>query len=69
MDEHALPERKAFLEGVDALLGMSYYLTALGLAESRLKQAPGDMDARMAIARVWIEQGRLEEAWEMLREM
>jgi len=69
MDEHALPERKAFLEGVDALLGRSDYLTALGLAESRLKQAPGDMDARMAIARVWIEQGRLEEAGEMLREM
>jgi len=58
-----------FLEGVDALLNRGDYLTILSLAESRLKGMPGDLDARIAIARVWIEQGRFEEAGEILREM
>lgn len=69
MDEHALPERRAFLEGVDALLDRGDYLTVLSLAESRLKGIPGDLDARIAIARVWIEQERFEEAGEILGEM
>jgi thioredoxin-like negative regulator of GroEL len=69
MNEKYLPERKAFLEEVEALLGKSDYLTVLSLAESRLKRTPGDMDARISICRVWIEQERLEEAGEILREM
>ncbi len=69
MNETQLPERKAFLEEVQALLGKSDYLTVLSLAESRLKRTPGDLDARIAICSVWIEQERFEEAGEMLREM
>lgn len=69
MNENDLRERKAFLEEVEALLNKSDYLTVLSLAESRLKRTPGDMDARIVICRVWIEQERLEEAGEMLQEM
>jgi thioredoxin-like negative regulator of GroEL len=69
MNEHDLQERKAFLEATEAFLQKSDYLTVLSLAESRLKQMPGDMDARIVICRVWIEQEKFEEAEEMLREM
>jgi len=69
MNENDLRERKAFLEEAESLLGKSDYPTVLSLAESRLKRTPGDMDARITIARVWIEQERFEEAGEMLGEM
>jgi len=69
MNEHDLQERKAFLEATGAFLNKSDHLTVLSLAESRLKRMPGDMDARIVICRVWIEQERFEEAGEMLREM
>ena len=69
MNENDFRERKAFLEEVGALLSKSDYLTVLSLAESRLKRTPGDMDARIVICRVWIEQERFEEAGEMLQEM
>lgn len=58
-----------FLEAAEALLGKSDYLTVLSLAESRLKRTPGDLDARIVMCRVWIEQERLEEAGEMLKEI
>jgi predicted Zn-dependent protease len=69
MNEIDLRERKEFLKEVEAFLNKGDYLMALGLAESRQERTPGDLDARIVICRVWIEQGRLEEAGEMLREM
>jgi len=69
MNENDLQERKAFLEEAEALLSKSDYLTVLSLAESRLKRTPGDLDARIVICRVWIEQERLEEAGEILKEI
>jgi|GEM_PF-396296 len=69
MNENPLHERKAFLEETESLLSKGDCLTVLSLAESRLKRTPGDMDARIAICRVWIEKERLEEAGEMLQEM
>jgi thioredoxin-like negative regulator of GroEL len=69
MNEHDLQERKAFMEEAEALLGKNDYIAVLSLAESRLKRTPGDMDARIVICRVWIDQERLEEAGKMLREM
>ena len=69
MNENDLHERKAFLEEAESLLSKGDYLTVLSLAEARLKRTPGDMDARIVICRVWIEQERLEEAGEMLQEM
>jgi tetratricopeptide (TPR) repeat protein len=69
MNENPLHERKAFLEETESLLSRGDHMTVLDLAESRLKRTPGDMDARVAICRVWIEQERLDEAGEMIREM
>ncbi len=69
MNKNPLHERKAFLEETESLLSKGDCLTVLSLAESRLKRTPGDMDARIAICRVWIEKERLEEAGEMLQEM
>lgn len=69
MNKNPLHERKAFLEEAESLLSKGDSLTVLSLAESRLKRTPGDMDARIVISRVWIEQEKLEEAGEMLQEM
>ena len=43
--------------------------TALSLAQARLKRTPGDLDARIVICRVWLQQGRIDEARDMLHEM
>ncbi len=69
MGDTELPERKAFLEEVEAFLSQGDDQTALALAELRLKRLPGDMDARIAICRIRIRQGQLEEAKGMLQEM
>ncbi|MHB9096783.1 MAG: tetratricopeptide repeat protein [Syntrophales bacterium] len=69
MGDKDLQGRDAFLEEVETFLNQGDDATALTLAELRLKRIPGDMDARIAICRVWIRQGRLEEAAAMLQEM
>lgn len=69
MNGNPLHERQAFLEEAEAHLRQGDHLKVLSLAEARLKGTPGDLDARIMICRVWIEQERLEEAGEMLREM
>src|SRR5512133_1329834 len=69
MGDNDLQERDAFLEEVEAFLNQGDDATALTVAELRLKRIPGDMDARIAICRVWIQQGRLDEATAMLQEM
>jgi len=69
MGDNDLQERSAFLEEMETFLKQGDDETALALAELRLKRMPGDMDARIAICRVRIRQGRLEEAKAMLQEM
>jgi tetratricopeptide (TPR) repeat protein len=69
MDENDFPERKSFLEEVETLLNKNDYQTVLDLAQSRLNRMPGDLDARSIICRVWIQQGRLDEAGNMIREI
>jgi tetratricopeptide (TPR) repeat protein len=69
MGDNDLQGREAFQEEVEAFLNQGDDATALALAELRLKRMPGDMDARIAICRVWIRQGKLEEATAILREM
>ena len=66
MDLH---ERKSFLTQVELYLERNELPAVLDLAEERLKRIPGDLDARMAICRIWIERGRIDEAREMLGEM
>jgi tetratricopeptide (TPR) repeat protein len=69
MGDNDLQERTAFLEEMERLLNQGDDETAVALAELRLKRMPGDMDARIAICRVRIRQGRLDEAKAMLQEM
>lgn len=69
MGDNDLQERTAFLEEMETFLKQGDDETALALAELRLKRMPGDMDARIAICRVRIQQGRLEEAKDMLQEI
>ena len=69
MDEMELQERKSFLTQAEAYLDRNELPAVLDLAETRLKRTPGDLDARIAICRVWLLQGRLDEARDMLHEM
>jgi tetratricopeptide (TPR) repeat protein len=62
-------ERKFFLTQVESYLDRNELPVVLDLAGARLKQTPGDPDARIAICRAWLLQGRLDEAGEMLNEM
>jgi tetratricopeptide (TPR) repeat protein len=69
MDEMELQDRKSFLTQAEAYLDRNELPAVLNLAEARLKRTPGDLDARIAICRVWLLQGRLDEARDMLNEM
>ena len=69
MDNQELPERKLFLQDAETHLDRDDVVMALNLAQARLKRIPGDLDARIVICRVWLLQGRLDEAREMLLEM
>ncbi|MCX5819319.1 MAG: tetratricopeptide repeat protein [Deltaproteobacteria bacterium] len=69
MDENDRQERKSFLSQMEAYFGRNEVQAVLNLAQARLKRAPGDLDARIMICRVWLLQGRLDEARDMLNEM
>ena len=45
------------------------YRAALDVAQSRIRLAPGDLDARIVICRIWMQQGRIDEVREMICEM
>ncbi len=62
-------ERKAFLSQVDACLDRNELHVVLDLAQARMKRIPEDLDARTAICRVCILQGRIDEARGMIEEM
>lgn len=69
MDENDRQERKSFLSQMEAYLGRNEMQAVLNLAQARLQRTPGDLDARIMICRVWLLQGRLDEARDMLNEM
>jgi tetratricopeptide (TPR) repeat protein len=62
-------ERKSFLSQIEAYLDRNELQTVLTLAQARLKRIPGDLDARIGICRVWIQQGRIDESRAMIAEM
>lgn len=68
MDENDLRERREFLAGMEELLGRNELQAALNLARERLQKRPGDLEARISICRVWLLQGSLDEAREMLED-
>lgn len=69
MDANDRGGRDSFLAQTEAYLSGNNFAAALDLAWERLARIPGDLDARMAICRIWIERGRIDEAREMLSEM
>jgi tetratricopeptide (TPR) repeat protein len=62
-------ERKDFLSQIETFFDRNELQAVLDLAEARLRRNPGDLDARIGICRVRIQQGRIDEAREMLQEM
>jgi tetratricopeptide (TPR) repeat protein len=69
MDEKEAQERQSFLADVEVRFSGGDDRAVLELAQERLRRTPGDPDARIAICRVWIRQGRLDEARELLQEL
>jgi tetratricopeptide (TPR) repeat protein len=69
MDEMEFQERKSFRSQTGVYLDRNELPAVLDLAEARLKRTPGDLDARIAICRVWLLQGRIDEARDMLDEI
>jgi len=69
MDKIDLQERHSFLTQIEVYLEQNELPAVLNIAEERLKRTPGDLDARIAICRVWLLQGRIDEARDMLHEV
>ena len=69
MDEMDLQERHSFLTQIEVYLEQNELPAVLNIAEERLKRTPGDLDARIALCRVWLLQGRIDEARDMLHEV
>jgi len=69
MDERKSQERKAFLAEVEENFQRGDFETILMIAGLRLKRMPGDLDARLAVCRVRIEQGAADEAGDVLAEI
>lgn len=62
-------ERRAFLARLEACLDRNEPQPALDMARERLRQSPGDSDARVGICRALIQMGRIDEAGRMLEEV
>jgi tetratricopeptide (TPR) repeat protein len=69
MDESSDPARKSFSEEMEPYLARGDMQTVLGLAQGRLQKMPDDLDARVVICRVWLQQGRIDEARNMVQEI
>jgi tetratricopeptide (TPR) repeat protein len=60
---------RLFLPRVEALLEQRMFDAAKELAEERLRRLPSDVDARIAMCKVWTRMGRLEQVEEILRDV
>lgn len=69
MDKNNKMGRRSFFAEMAPYFERNEYQTVLDLAQDRLKEIPDDLDARIAICRVWLQQGRIDEARAMLGEM
>lgn len=61
--------RRSFLAEMEQYFERNEPQTVLNLAQERLKRIPDDLDSRIAICRVWLQQGRIDEVRDMLGEM
>jgi len=69
MDNNQSLGRKSFLAEMEPHFERNEPQTVLDLAQDRLKKIPDDLDARIAICRVWLQQGRIDESRDMLGEI
>jgi tetratricopeptide (TPR) repeat protein len=60
---------RRFLSRVEALLEQRMFDLAQELAEERLGRLPDDVDARIAMCKIWTRMGRLERVDEILRDV
>ena len=60
---------RRFLSRVEALLDQRMFALAQELAEQRLLQLPDDVDARIAMCKIWTKMGKLDRLDEMLRQV
>jgi tetratricopeptide (TPR) repeat protein len=58
-----------FLSRVEALIEQRMFDLAQELAGERLQRLPDDVDARIAMCKVWTKMGRLDRVEEILREV
>jgi tetratricopeptide (TPR) repeat protein len=58
-----------FLSRVEVLLEQRLFDRAQELAEQRLRRLPDDVDARIALCRIWTKAGRLDQVDEILRDV
>lgn len=69
MEENGGRAGKSFLGEMAPYLAGGDLQRALDLAQKRLSEIPEDIEARTAICRVWLTQGREDEALEMIAEI
>ncbi|MHB8090103.1 MAG: tetratricopeptide repeat protein [Syntrophales bacterium] len=69
MNENNNQGRRSFLVEMEPYFERNESQIVLNLAQERLKRIPDDLDSRIAICRVWLQQGRIDEARDMLGEM
>jgi tetratricopeptide (TPR) repeat protein len=68
MDENIAQRRRSFLAEMAPYFERNESQTVMSLAQDRLEKSPDDLNARIAICRVWLQQGRLDAVREMLKE-
>jgi len=68
-DDNNHQGRRSFLAEMEPYFERNEFQTVLGLAQERLNRIPDDLDSRIAICRVWLQQGRIDEVRDMLGEM
>lgn len=64
-----IDERKEFLACIESCLERNNFQTVCELAQARLQNLPGDVDAKLALCHALIRMGRLGEGLELLSQV
>lgn len=69
MNENSFRKNSSFFAQMEPYLARREIRKAMEMAEERLRKMPDDLDARVVIGRIWLMQGRVDEARDMLAEI